>query len=167
MKNFVFCFLFLSFFSSITLADNRPTLTYDLSGGVGSYNNNSYTEVDLGLNWMVQDWLNWRNSVFSKFGSTINTVYGLDSALLLQSSMYTQGRGAGIDVFVGPGLRFASEDSNGAFGKAGLVLTLGGLHLGGGVQATHYFQSRIDKNSVKLPDDEVQYFIILSGGGTF
>ncbi|HWU42616.1 MAG TPA: hypothetical protein VN132_04225, partial [Bdellovibrio sp.] len=112
-------------------------------------------------------WLNWRNSVFTQFGSSINSIYGLDSALLFQSSLYTQGHGAGVEVFAGPGLRFASEDSNGVFGKAGVVFSLGGLRLGGGAQVTHYYDTRKDKNSVKLPDDEVQYFIILSGGGSF
>ena len=169
MKNLIAIVLCVLSFSSASYAaslSNRP-LTYDLSGGVGSYNGNSYTELDLGLNWWVQDWLNWRNSIFTQFGSTINTVYGLDTALLLEGSLYTESRGFGVDVFAGPGLRFANEDSNGAFAKAGLVFNLGGLRIGGGAQVTHYYTTRTDKNDIKLPDDEVQYFIILSGGGSF
>ncbi len=167
MKNIIAVLFCVLSFSSIVHAQGRSNLTYDLSGGVGSYNGNSYTEIDVGLNWWMKDWLNWRNSVFTQFGSTINTVYGLDTALMVQGSLFTEGRGFGVDVFAGPGLRFASEDSNGAFGKAGLVLNLGGLRIGGGAQVTHYYSARKDKNDVKLPDDEVQYFIILSGGGSF
>lgn len=167
MKKLIAALLLITSFSSMSLAQGRSDLTYDISGGVGSYNGNSYTEIDLGLNWYLKDWLNWRNSIFTQFGSTINTVYGLDTAMLVQGSLYTQGRGFGMDAFIGPGLRFASEDSNGVFGKAGLVFNLGGLRLGGGAQVTHYYESRKDKDNVKLPDDEVQYFIILSGGGSF
>lgn len=167
MKKIIAALFCTLLFSSNSHAESQSRLTYDLSGGVGSYNGNSYTEVDLGLNWWMQDWMNWRNSVFTQFGSTIKAVYGLDTALIFQKSLYTQSRGAGVELFAGPGLRFASEDSNGAFGKAGLVLSLGGLRLGGGAQVTHYYSTRTDKDSAKLPSDEVQYFIILSGGGTF
>lgn len=167
MKNIIAVLFCVMTVSSISSAQGRPELTYDLSGGVGSYNGNSYTEIDVGLNWWVKDWMNWRNSVFTQFGSTIKSVYGLDTALMFQGSLFTEGRGLGVDVFAGPGLRFASEDSNGAFGKAGLVLNLGGLRIGGGAQVTHYYNTRSDKNDIKLPDDEVQYFIILSGGGSF
>ncbi|HEX7675117.1 MAG TPA: hypothetical protein VF412_13140 [Bdellovibrio sp.] len=167
----LFCVLSFSVCSFAAYGESRgssPALSYDLSGGVGSYNQNSYTEIDLGLNWFVQDWLNWRNALFTQFGSTIDTVYGLDTALLAQTSFYTSGRGAGIEFFAGPGLRFANEDSNGAFAKAGVIFALAGLRLGGGAQFTHYYSdTREDKNQERLPQDAVQYFIILSGGGTF
>lgn len=163
-----FSFLILSLSLSTSFAQGKESsLTYDLSGGVGSYNGNSYTEIDLGLNWYVLDWLNWRNSVFTQFGSTINSIYGLDTALMAGTSFYSSGGKLGIELFAGPGLRFASEDSNGAFGKAGAILVLGGLRLGGGAQVTHYYNTRKDKDAFELPQDEVQYFIILSGGGTF
>lgn len=160
--------IFISIVTSSAFAQDRnPQLTYDLSGGVGSYNGNSYTEVDLGLNWYVQNWLNWRNSVFTQFGSTIKSVYGFDTALIAGTSFYNSSGKLGIELFAGPGLRFANEDSNGAFAKAGAILALGGLRLGGGAQVTHYYNTRKDKDDFELPQDEVQYFIILSGGGTF
>ncbi|MDG0815687.1 hypothetical protein [Bdellovibrio svalbardensis] len=167
MKKLIVVLFCLLAFSTKSFAQSRSAFTYDLSGGVGTYNGNSYTEIDFGLNWWMKEWLNWRNSIFTQFGSTIKSVYGLDTSLIFQGSLFTEGRGFGIDLFAGPGLRFASEDSNGAFGKAGLVFNFGGLSIGGGAQVTHYYNTRTDKDDVKLPDDEVQYFIILSGGGSF
>jgi hypothetical protein len=167
MKNFMALFLLLFGFALPTFAAERPALSYDVGGATGSYNGDSYSEIHLGLNWFAQDWMNWRNSLFTQFGSTINTVYGLDSALLFEYSAYTQGRGAGVELFAGPGLRFATEKSNAVFGQAGVIFNLGGLHIGGGVQQLHYTDDRTDKNNYSLPKDETQYFIILSGGGVF
>lgn len=147
------------------LAQSR--MSYDLTGSSGTRDGESFSEIHLGLNWFVEEWLNWRNSLFTQFGTDINTVYGLDSAALFNWQAYTQGRGLGIELFAGPGLRFANENSNAVFGKAGVTFGLGGLRIGGGVQAFHYFEDRTDKNNFVLNKDEVQYFITLSGGGSF
>jgi hypothetical protein len=142
------------------------TLSYDVSGGSGSHNGNAYSEIHLGLNWYPTEWFNWRNSVFTQFGSTMNTIYGLDTAALFEYSAYTDARSLGVEFYAGPGLRFANEKSNAVFGKAGVTFAFGGLRLGGSVQQTRYFSSRTDKDNYVLPKDETQYFITISGGGT-
>lgn len=168
MKTLIALFFCLSFASTVHAAEmEHAPLSYDISGATGSYDGNSYSEIHLGLNWYAQDWLNWRNAVFTQFGSTIDTVYGLDSSLLFEYDAYTQSRGAGVEFFAGPGLRFATQNSNAVFGKAGVIFSLGGLRLGGGVQQLHYVQDRTDKQNYTLPKDETQYFIILAGGGSF
>lgn len=157
----------LGFSVGVLAQTGRPVVSYDVSGGMGSYDGKSYTEIHLGLNWPVYDWLNWRNALFSRFGSSIETVYGLDSSMLLQKDFYTSGRGLGIEFSAGPGVRIANENNNAAFAQAGVTLALGGIRLGVSAQALHYFATRIDKENTTLPNDEVHYFITLAGGGVF
>ncbi len=144
----------------------KARVTYDLSGSSGTRDGSSFSEVHLGLNWYVDEWLNWRNSVFTQFGTDIKTVNGLDSEALLNYDAYTQSRALGIELFAGPGVRLASEKSNAVFGKAGVTFAIGGLRIGGGAQALHYLEDRTDKNDNVLNKDEVQYFITLTGGGS-
>lgn len=160
---FFLAFLFTSIVSAAP--SGRSLISYDISGGSGTRDGETYSEIHLGLNWFVKDWLNWRNSLFTQFGSQVKTVYGLDSAALLSWDAYTQSRAAGVEFYIGPGVRVASEKSNAVFGKTGLTFALGGLRIGGGVQALHYVEDRTDKNENVLGKDEVQYFITLSGGG--
>lgn len=168
MKKSCALFLAISFlsFSVFAASGSNSTISYDLSGGSGTRDGETYSEIHLGLNYFVQDWLNWRNSVFTQFGTEVKTVYGLDSAALFNVDAYTSNRALGIELYAGPGVRFATEKSNAVFGKAGITFALGGLRIGGGVQALHYLEDRTDKNENILGKDETQYFIILSGGGT-
>lgn len=159
----LFVLLFLSFTSSHVLAQSQ--VTYDLSGSSGTREGSNYSEIHLGLNWFLNDNFNWRNSVFTQFGTNIKTVNGLDSAALLNYQAYTQSRKLGLEFYVGPGVRLATEKSNAAFAKAGLTFALGGLRVGGGVQALHYLEDRMDADGKLLNKDEVQTFIVLSGGG--
>ncbi|WP_413568541.1 hypothetical protein ACLWBD_13540 [Bdellovibrio sp. HCB117] len=165
MKNSILLFVVCFFVSLSSFAQNR--FTYDLSGSSGTRDGESYSEIHLGLNYYATNWLNWRNSLFTQFGTEIKTVYGLDSAALFNYDLYTQNRAFGVEFFAGPGLRVATEKSNAVFGKAGITFGLGGLRIGGGVQAFHYLEDRTDKNDFVLGKDEVQYFITLSGGGSF
>lgn len=146
-------------------SSSKPTITYDLSGSVGSQNGNSYTEINLGLNWALTDWLTWRNAAFSRFGTNVDSVSGLDSSA--RFSFLFGERGASVELFGGPGVRVASRDNNAAFAEGGLTLNLGGLHIGGGAKYLSYFSTRKDTSGVSLPKDETQYFIVLSGGGAF
>ncbi len=114
----------------------------------------------------MNDWFNWRNSVFTQFGSNIDSVFGLDTAGLFNYALYTQSRQLGLELFAGPGLRFATENSNAAFGKAGVTFALAGLRLGVGVQAFHYFEDRTDKQGRTFNKDETQLFFTISGGGS-
>lgn len=143
-------------------------VTYDLSASFGTYNEKTYNEATLGLNWYLADWFNWRNSLFSRFGGDIDSVTGLDSSARFQGSLETDGGGFGIHAFAGPGLRFASQNYNAVFGEAGLIFKLGGLRIGGGVKSLYYFADRRDSNTnLILPKNDNQVFIILSGSGSF
>lgn len=141
-------------------------VSYDLSGAVGSYNGESYTEITLGLNWMMSDWFNWRNSVFSRSGASIESVQGLDSSARFQFQTRSDDGSFGIDAFAGPGVRLASKDHNAVFGEAGLTFKLGGLRIGGGVKALTYVANRTDPNGASLPKSDTQVFLVLAGGGT-
>jgi hypothetical protein len=160
--------LSISLLSSTSFAQSSSNnMSYDISGAVGSYNGSSYTQINLGLNWYVHEHLNWRNSVFTQFGSKLNTTYGLDSSALFGTEFYNSGRSAGIEFFAGPGVRVANENSSAVTGTAGLTLALAGLRIGGGATYLNYFETRHDTDGEALPKDEVQYFITLSGGGSF
>jgi hypothetical protein len=147
-------------------SDAPSKMTYDLSASSGSYNGVSYTELTLGLNWFLQDWLNWRNSIFSRQGSGIDSVQGLDSAARFSTAVVSEGGGFGFDAFAGPGVRMASKDNNAIFGEAGLIFRLGGLRIGGGVKALSYTSDRTDSTGGSLPKGDTQFFLILAGGGT-
>lgn len=163
MKRNLTVFLIALFFLNVASA----AVSYDLSGAAGARDGESYTEIHLGLNYYPVHWFNWRNSLFTQFGSAINSVYGLDSAGLLNYELYNSSRTLGIELYAGPGLRFATENSNAAFAIAGVTFGLAGLRIGGAVQSFQYFEERKDKNNVSLNKSETQYFITLSGGGSF
>jgi hypothetical protein len=167
MKKFIAAVIMMFSVSTFAQSNSRPQFSYDISGGVGSYDGNSYSQLQLGLNWYAYEWLNWRNAAFTQFGSTIKTVYGLDSSILFKTEAYTQSRSLGVEVFAGPGVRLASENSNAGFAQAGITFQLAGLRLGVGAQALHYWQDRTDKNDVTMPRDEMNYFITIAGGGSF
>lgn len=139
-------------------------ISYDISASVGNQDGASYTEINLGLNWALTESFTWRNSLFSRQGSAIEAVQGLDSSMRYQFSAKSDTGRTGFDAFIGPGVRVASRQHNAAFGEAGVVFTLGGLRLGGGVKALSYFTDR-DNGLGPLPKSETQYFLILAGGG--
>jgi len=151
---------------AVASSSYESTLSYDLGASSGSYNGSSYSEITLGLNWQLAEWFNWRNSVFSRQGSGIETVQGLDSSARFMTSAVTDGGGFGVDAFAGPGVRFASKSHNAIFGEAGLTFRLGGLRIGFGAKLLNYISDREDSAGAKLPRNDTQYFIILAGGGT-
>lgn len=141
-------------------------LTYDISASSGSYNEANYTEINLGLNWRFSDWWVWRNAAFHRFGSGVDSVTGIDTSLRLGSEVTTDGGGLGVNFYVGPGLRFASPNSNNAaFGEAGLGFRLGGLYIGVGGKSLYYLQAREDSLGRALSKNDTQVFIVLAGGG--
>lgn len=144
---------------------SSPTLTWDLGGAAGSYNGVGYSEVNLGLNWFLQDYMIWRNSVFARFPSQGETLSGLDSSLRFRYSIATDDGGMGIGFFGGPGYRFSKSEASAAFAEAGLQIKLGGLNIGGGVKMFSYTQPGRDFQGRDLPQNETLYFLILSGGG--
>jgi hypothetical protein len=150
-----------------TIPDTHPNFTYDVSASTGTENGNSYSELKLNLNWYLTDWLNWRNGIFTRFGSNVQSVNGLDSSLLASYDLKNDSGTLGFQAFAGPGVRIASADNNAATAEAGVIFTLGGIRIGGGAKYLSYFKTREDQNNVALPKDETQFFIVLAGGGSF
>lgn len=135
-----------------------PTLTWDLGASTGKAGGVSYTEANLGLNYYLKSWLVWRNALWGRFASGIDTIYGLDSSIRF---IYATGsRSLGFTAFAGPGYRFASQGISPPFAEAGVVFKLGGFNLGGGVKSLFF-------NMVNSTyEADTQFFIILSGGGS-
>lgn len=134
-------------------------MTFDLGLSTGAVNDRNYTEANLGLNLYMKRWFAWRNAVFGRFASGVDTVYGLDTGArgILDIDFGPVG---GLTTFAGPGWRFVNEGKNAPFVEAGLVFKLVGINLGGGVKSV--MNKAIDKNL----ENDTQYFIILSGGGS-
>jgi hypothetical protein len=151
---------------SYSSKNSDSKFTYDLSASFGNYNDSSYNEINLGLNWIMGDYLNWRNSIFNRFGSNTTNISGLDSSLRLQTTSTTEDETFGFHAFIGPGVRLASENWNAVFGEAGLVFKIGGIKIGGGVKSISYLENRKDKSNQELPKNDQQVFLILSGGGS-
>lgn len=166
----------LLFFSSASLAQEDDVnsssdlrFTYDISASVGSVSSStgssSYTEIALGLNTFFSDWFVWRNSAFTRMGQGYDGTYGLDSSARFVLNLGDSA--LGLNAFLGPGYRVILNQSTGAnqtdsapFAEAGAVFRLGGLNLGGGMKSV--FNSMVRPGS----KDDVQYFLILSGGGS-
>ena len=138
---------------------NFSRLTYDLGFSAGSSGDVSYSEINLGLNYFAQRWLVWRNALFSRFASGLDTTYGLDSSV---RAYWLKGFGqsSGFTLFGGPGLRVPNQGNTTPFAEAGMVIQLGGLSLGGGVKSILHSLSNSQTNN------DTQYFIILAGSGS-
>lgn len=141
-------------------------LSWDLGGAFGTYGDFGYSEINLGLNWSLQDYLVWRNSVFTRFSSGGQSASGLDTSLRLQHSVSSQDGTYGLGFFGGPGYRISDAKYSALFGELGLRLKLGGLNIGGGVKAFSYSNPGLDRNGNQLPKTDTVMFLILSGGGS-
>lgn len=150
-----------------SLPKSTKSFSYDVSGSSGVNNGSTYSEINLGLNWFLTDWLNWRNSIFSRFGSTIKSVQGLDSSVLASWDAFSEDKTLGFQAYIGPGVRVASDSNNAATADAGVILTLAGIKLGVGAKALQYFSTRSDSLGNTLGKNETQYYIVLAGGGGF
>ncbi len=177
MKTFLISLLMVFFSSSVlavrampsikTLPVEHKTFTYDVGAATGSENGNAYSEINIALNWYLTDWLNWRNAAFTRFGSNITSVSGLDSALLATYESFSEDKSIGVRAFAGPGVRIASANNSAATAEAGVIFKLAGIQIGGGARYLSYFSARENTSNVVLPKDETQMFIVLAGGGSF
>jgi hypothetical protein len=159
----LFCLLC---FSAESLAEKSRSLNWDLGASIGSYGGSSYSQIDLGVNWFLTDFLNWRNVAFSRFGNSITQAAGLDSSLLYD--FHDGDNDFSYRLFAGPGVRVSSAANTGYFGEAGVVIHTAGLNLGGGVKAINYSNPGTDPTTgLRLPSSDVSYFLIFSGGGGF
>lgn len=155
--------LFVSFQAQAALVpsseERSGRITYDIGISSGSSNNISYTEANLGLNWWFHESFAWRNSFFGRFQTGLENIYGLDTSIRGSHTMEL-GEASSVNVFLGPGWRFVNKGKNAPIAEGGVVMRLGGLSIGGGVKAV--FNKVVDKSM----EDDIQYFIILGGGGT-
>jgi hypothetical protein len=140
-------------------------LKYDVGASSGTYNGDTYTEVNLGLNWQLGSWFVWRNAAFQRFGSGPNSVTGIDTSFRIGNDIQSDGGGLGMNFYIGPGLRFATNDASAGFAEAGIGFRLGGIFLGVGAKAMQYFKTRTDDGK-DLPKSDNQVFFVLGGGGT-
>jgi len=145
----IFLFAFSLWLASSSFAQSRPTryqstslskpaFTYDLGLSSGKTNDKTYTEVQLGLNWNLSEYLAWRNALFTRFGSGIESTSGLDTSARLNYNSDREPGEFGIGVFAGPGLRISKKENTGVFGEAGVTLKGPGLAIGAVVKSIHY-----------------------------
>lgn len=141
------------------------TLSWDLGAAAGTYGGYSYSQIDLGLNWHFNDFLNWRNVFFNRFGTAEVQASGLDSSFRFEYADQSEGGGLSYRLFAGPGVRISTVANTGYFGEAGAVVRFGGLNIGAGVKALQYSTPGKDSLGRQLPSTDLSYFLILSGGG--
>jgi hypothetical protein len=146
-------------------ASYRPTFTYDIGASTGSYNGKSYSEINLGLSWYVMDFLNWRNSLFSRFGDGLTSVSGLDSSARFFMDLSSDERTFGLHLFAGPGLRISNAQNTGVFGEAGAYFRIAGLTLGVGVKSLQYTNPGTNADGTDRPKGDSTVFVVLGGGG--
>lgn len=142
----------------------QKTLTYDIGAALGNYGGKSYTELNLGLNWYINNNLNWRNALYSRVGSDNNNS-GLDSSIRFETRSTSEDGTYGSHFFAGPGIRASNTSNTGFFGEAGASFKLGGLVLGGGVKAIYYSSPGKDSVGSNLPNNDTTFFLIIGGGG--
>jgi hypothetical protein len=137
---------------------------YDAGATSGNYNGTTYSEINLGLSYQLNKWMVWRNAAFQRFGSDRDTVTGLDTSLRLGTRMDSNSSNFGIDMYAGPGLRFASDSYNSYFAEAGIGFKFFGIYAGIGAKYMQYMKAR-EENGVTLPKNDQQVFIAIGGGG--
>lgn len=145
---------------------SQPTFTYDIGASSGTYNGVSYSEVNLGLNWHLNEYLVWRNAAFHRFGTKIDSASGLDTSA--RFTFNTDSDSAlGFGLFAGPGLRISNKENTGVFGEAGATVKAGGLKVGVGVKSISYTNPGENSDGTKRTKTDTTVFIILAGGGAF
>lgn len=159
-------------FSSVSFAQYRtsyrehPEFTYDIGAASGTYNDHGYTELNVGLNWFFLDWLSWRHSIFTRFGTDVDSATGLDTSLRYTFNTDTKST-FGIGFFAGAGYRITKTQDAGPFGEGGLLLRAGGISVGVGLKEILYPSPGTNSDGSKMPDHDTTVFLILAGGGAF
>jgi len=146
--------------SGMALPAKAYDLTWDLGASAGSYAGQGYSELNVGLNWFIEDYLVWRNAVFARFPDSQDMVTGLDTSMRFQQYGTSDSGTFGAGFFVGPGIRFSKTDYSAMFLEGGVQLKLGGLNIGGGAKYFNYMQP-----GPGLSKNDTVFFLILSGGG--
>ena len=152
---------------SHSVASSRPTFTYDIGASSGTYNGNSYSEINLGLNWQMNEYFVWRNAAFHRFGTKIDSASGLDTSARFVFNTDPSDSGLGLGFFAGPGYRISNKENSGIFGEAGATVRAGGLKVGVGVKSITYNNPGENSDGTSRTKADTTIFIILAGGGAF
>ncbi len=147
--------------------NEKPTFTYDIGASSGTYNGVSYSEINLGLNWHLNEYLVWRNSGFHRFGTRITSASGLDTSARFVFNTDGSESGLGLGIFAGPGYRISNKENSGVFGEAGVTVKAGGLNVGVGVKSISYNSPGENSDGTSRTKTDTTVFIILAGGGAF
>ncbi|AZZ37578.1 hypothetical protein CIK05_12510 [Bdellovibrio sp. qaytius] len=160
-------FLLVSLSLSTTFAKDTPLVTGDIGGSSGNNNGTTYQEVHLGVNLNFTDWLTWRNTGFQRTGSKTKTFTGLDSTMrLVLRTKFDQNGGA--NIFIGPGYRWTSDEVNNAvIGEAGVGVNFSGVGLSAGAKYLKYDKARVDTAGNALKNEDVNYFVNITGNTSF
>jgi hypothetical protein len=150
-----------------TPAESSRRFTYDLGASTGTYNSYSYSEITIGLNYYLTNFLIWRNALFTRMGSGIDSASGLDTSARFFFDSQGGPGDFGFALFAGPGYRISNEKNSAFFAEGGAILKLGGLNIGGGVKSMIYSNPGKDSRGNDLPKSDNILFIILGGGGSF
>lgn len=145
---------------------SRPTFTYDIGASSGTYNGNTYNEINLGLNWQLNEYFVWRNAAFHRFGTRVDSASGLDTSARFVFNADSDS-GLGIGLFAGPGFRISNKENTGVFGEAGATVKAGGLKVGVGVKSITYSNPGENSDGTQRTKTDTTVFIILAGGGAF
>jgi hypothetical protein len=152
---------------STHVRSQAPKFTYDLGLSSGTYEGKGYSEIQLGLSWHMSEYFVWRNSVFSRFGSGVDSATGLDSSARFTYDTPRDEQGFGIGAFAGPGYRFSNKENTGVFGEAGLNLKMGGISTGVAVKSIYYNSPGKDSDGRDKGRTDTVVSLVLAAGGGF
>jgi hypothetical protein len=148
-------------------AETTHRMTYDLGASTGTYNSYSYSEITVGLNYYLTNFLIWRNALFTRMGTGVDSASGIDTSARFFFDSQGEPGDFGFALFAGPGYRISNEKNSAFFAEGGAILKLGGLNIGGGVKSMIYANPGKDSRGNDLPKSDNILFIILGGGGSF
>jgi hypothetical protein len=148
-----------------SLTAHASSLSYEVGASQGKYNEKEYQEVNLGINWRLNDYITWRNSGFSRTVKDQDPRYGLDTSLRLD--VESDRRAAvGAGFFIGAGYRFSKKTNSGVLGEAGIKARGGGLRLSVGAKGVIYQDPEDLADGTAGKKEDISYFVNISGSGT-
>lgn len=147
-------------------AVQASSLSYEVGASQGKYNEKDYQEINLGINWRLNDYITWRNSGFSRTFEDQDPRYGLDTSLRLDVESDTRAA-VGAGFFIGAGYRFSEKTNSGVLGEAGLKARGGGLRLSVGAKGVIYQNPEDLADGTAGKKEDISYFVNISGSGSF
>ena len=142
------------------LKSDKHDWSLDLGISSGSSNGSSFFEVNLGVNYAINDWLIYRNAPFYRSQGEASSSFGLDSSLNVIKGLELSAQ-VKTQFMLGSGLRVRSDSKAAPFVEAGLGLYLGPVNLDFGVKSVF--------NSISDPSrlNDLIFTIKAAGGLSF